>query len=177
MRQLFMVFDVESISLHGEGFAVGYVVVDRKGREEAHGRFACPPDLAHGNKTNREWVEKNIPSLKMTHADPRMVRDAFWREWRFWRDVDAVLVADCAWPVEARFMNQCVDDLREEREWGGPFPLHDLASVILTRGGDPLKDHERKLSHTPVHDPLADARHSARLLIQYLGPEEDKGPA
>lgn len=30
-EMLYMVFDVESIGLHGEGFAVGYVVVDRNG--------------------------------------------------------------------------------------------------------------------------------------------------
>lgn len=43
-----MVFDVESIGLHGEGFAVGYVVL-QDCREVECGMFACDPSKAAGD--------------------------------------------------------------------------------------------------------------------------------
>jgi hypothetical protein len=79
-----------------------------------------------------------------------------------------MLAADCAWPVEARFLAACVDDQPEQRAWEGPYPLIDIASVRLAAGLDPLATVERLPSEMPAHDPLADARQSARLLIEAL---------
>lgn len=168
----YMVFDVESIGLHGEGFAVGWVVVDAMGTEHASGLAACHPASANGTPGNREWVRKNIPVLPETNRTPYGVRLAFWNQWEAWKAKGAVLVADCAWPVEARFLAACVDDAEQEglplRDWDGPYPLHDLASVLLAVGKDPLATYERLPSEMPAHHPLNDARQSARLLVEAL---------
>jgi hypothetical protein len=76
----------------------------------------------------------------------------------------------CAWPVEARFLAACVDDNPMTHEWSGPYPLHDLASVLMAAGRDPLAKNERLPGELPEHDPLADARQSARLLLAALAP-------
>jgi len=165
---LFFVFDVESVGLHGEGFAVGFIVQDADGNELETGRFACHPNAARGSKEGAEWVASNIRTIEPTHTAPWLVRAAFWRRWREWQGKGAVLVADCAWPVEARFLMQCVDDSPIEREWQGPYPLHDLASITLARRGDPLAKNERAPIELPEHDPLCDARQSARLLHSAL---------
>lgn len=165
---LFMVFDVESIGLHGEGFAVGFVVIDRAGAEQYYGRFACAPETAHGADEGRSWVRDNIPPLRETHNSSQGMRRTFWRHWLEWKAQGAVLVADCAWPVEARFLAACVDDAPSEREWQGPYPLHDLASFMAASGRDPLAANERLPNELPAHDPLADARQSARLLMECL---------
>ena len=172
MGQLFMVFDVESVGLHGEGFAVGWVVVDRRGSELSCGLAACNPADADGDDEGRPWVEEHGPADIFPPADeygPMWVREQFWDAWRAWSSRgDVVLVADCAWPVEARFLARCVDDSREARFWEGPYPLHDLASIRLAAGLDPLGTCERLPDELPAHDPLADARQSARLLIEAL---------
>lgn len=165
---LFFVFDVESVGLHGEGFAVGYVVVDREGNQHEQGVFACPIEAANGTPKNFEWCEKNIPKIEKTHDAPWLMRAAFWRKWLEWNQRQAVMVADCCWPVEARFLAQCVDDKPLGREWSGPYPLHDLASVLLAKGVDPLVKRERQEDELPEHHPLADAKQSARLLIEAL---------
>lgn len=165
---LFMVFDVESIGLHGEGFAVGWVVVDREGAEHSFGLLACPRGTCHGMNKNREWVNEHVPHVFNTDATPREMRSVFWRHWLQWKAKGAVLVADCCWPVEAKFLLQCVNDEPVAREWEGPYPLHDLASVMLALGRDPLATHERLHEELPVHHPLADARQSARLLVEAL---------
>lgn len=168
---LFMVFDVESVGLHGEGFAVGWVVVDSHGVEYDAMRFVCSPRWAKGTREGREWVAANLPPLTLTDYEtptPVAVRAAFWQEWQHWKAQGAVLVADCAWPVEARFLAACVDDRPDEREWQGPYPLHELASFRLAAGLNPLGTADRLPSELPAHDPLADARQSARLLIEAL---------
>ena len=168
LPKLYMVFDVESIGLHGEGFAVAYVVIDGDGRTHDERVFACDPNIADGVSKDREWVAANVPALEETHGYPLGVRAAFWRQWMIWKERGAILVADCAWPVEARFLADCVDDKMSERKWEGPYPLHDLASIILATGGDPLATNERLPKELPAHHPLMDARQSARLLVQAM---------
>lgn len=172
-NQIYMVFDVESVGLHGEGFAVGWVVVDDLGIERSHGLISCDPIVACGitdksEQAAREWLSKNIPPLRVTHESLREMRTDFWKQWLMWRGKGAVLVADCAWPVEARFLGLCVSDDADAREWEGPYPLHDLASILLAAGFDPLAKFVRKEDEFPEHNPLNDARQSARILISKL---------
>ena len=49
---LFLVFDVESVGLHGQGFAVGYVVKRADGEHLADGCFACP---LRSEKSGMPW--------------------------------------------------------------------------------------------------------------------------
>lgn len=166
----YLVFDVESIGLHGEGFAVGWVVVDKDRNILDSGLRSCPSSAARGSKEGHEWVRDHVPDMRPSHTAPWMVRTAFWREWQRWKVEGALLVADCAWPVEARFLAQCVDDDPLNRTWDGPYPLHDLASILLARGLDPLKKNEREPNELPEHNPLCDATQSARLLLNALHP-------
>lgn len=168
MTDLWMVFDVESIGLHGEGFAVGFVVVDRDGKEIEQGGHCCDPINASGNRGAREWVAANVPAFAYDCDGPDQVREKFWAAWQRWKAKGAALAADCCWPVEARFLIQCVHAEPDEREWAGPYPLIDVASVRLAAGLDPLGTEARRPDELPAHDPLADARQSARLLIEAL---------
>lgn len=168
---LYMVFDVESVGLHGVGFAVGWVVVDAgaRGAEFAHGMVYTPANAQPGTPDNHKWVSENVGDLGMPYrATRREVRDAFWNAWRYWRAQGAVLCADCPWPVEANFLAECIRDAPEEREWQGPYPLIDVASARLAVGLDPLGVGERLEGELPVHNPEADARQSARLLLEAL---------
>lgn len=164
---LYMVFDVESIGLHGEGFAVGYVVVNDRGERLEDGYAACSPDAASGTDEGRAWVKENVPPLEQFLSTPVGVRDCFWGTWQHWKERGALLVADCAWPVEARFLAACVDDHPDPRYWEGPYPLHELASFMVAAGMDPMAPYDREKDE-PQHHPLGDARQSARLLIRTL---------
>lgn len=157
--------DVESIGLHGEGYAIGWVrFID--GSEVDCGVYACPPEAASGRESDRTWCAANIPPIVPTHATPMDVREAFWALWRDWKIHDPILVADCAWPVEAAFLAACVADNIEARAWGGPYPLHDVATARLMAGLNPLGDERRYPEELPKHDPVCDARQSGRLFIE-----------
>lgn len=167
----YMVFDVESVGLHGEGFAVAWQVVDSTGKRIASAGYACNPDLAEGKDDDRKWVAENCHfALTSTNCpSPRAVRREFWDAWMYGKKLGAVLVADCCWPVEARFLMQCIADDPDARNWEGPYPLHDIASMLLMAERDPLETRERLEGEFPAHDPLADARQSARILLECLG--------
>lgn len=166
--ELWMVFDCESIGLHGETFAVGHVVITADGNQVGGTRYACPPHRAQGEQEGRAWVAENCPPIEETHFRPKAVRDAFWKDWLYWKERGAVLIADCAWPVEAGFLMECIADDPDRRAWQGPYPLHELASFMVAAGMDPHATYER-LPDEPMHDPLGDAKQSARLLMQALG--------
>lgn len=166
--QIFFVFDVESIGLHGEGFAVGWTV-QQNGREIDFGISACEPEMAKGYVANLEWVKKNCPKIDiLAHSRPVQVRDEFWSQWEKWKAKGAIMAADCAWPVEAHFLIECVHDDYSKREWSGPYPLIDIGSVLFANGVDPLTKFSREENELPEHDPLADARQSARILFTTL---------
>ena len=169
-QPMFMVFDVESVGLHGEGFAVGWTVIDATGNRIASAQYACHPDRAAGDDDDRKWLAANIPVPRQGYncSSPRAVRDEFWRAWVYAMSKGAMLAADCSWPVEANFLRQCVADDPATRKWAGPYPLIDVASVRLAAGLDPLATCERLPNEMPAHDPLCDAVQSARLLIEAM---------
>lgn len=166
---MWMVFDVESVGLHGEGFSVGWYVISRDRRCIASAQYACDPDRAGGSEDDRKWIKENIPVPNQGYncSSPKWVRDEFWRAWMYAKNRGAVLAADVPWPVESRFLAQCIDD-DPSRKWDGPYPLVDIASVRLAAGLDPLAKAGRLSDELPEHDPLCDARQSARLLIDAL---------
>ncbi len=165
---MFLVFDVESVGLHGEGFAFGAVVVNDSGEEVASMAAACHPMQAQGDQSGRDWLEANLPVLNYDQPTPSRVRDVFWWFWIAWERVGAIMAADVPWPVESAFLHRCILENLDERCFG-PYPLIDVASVRLAAGMDPLATVPRTMKNElPAHDPLADARQSARLLIEAL---------
>ncbi len=169
INSAFFVFDVESVGLHGEGFAVaGGVYI--KGVAQSEFRFCCPIEEAEGQDSDREWVKNNVPVMEETHRTPRGVRQAFWAEWEKAKNnySDVTMAGECIWPVEASFVEACVQQDRENRNWGGPYPFHEIASFMAAAGMDPMAPYDREESEKPAHEPLADARQSARLLATAL---------
>lgn len=167
-------FDVESNGLHGEGFAIGAVLLRPDGKEASTFYARCPVENVD------PWVRENVlPALAdapITHAAPREMRDAFW-QWMTDHREGAVIVVDCGWPVEAGMLSACVAD-DPSRALAGPYPLHEVATLLLAAKADPLGSYaERVLSPEALaahrkHHPTDDARVSAltaRLALTALG--------
>lgn len=165
----YFVFDVESIGLYGEGFAVAGGVF-REGKPVEQFCFACDPSLAMGDSNDREWVKANVPKMDYTQIDPLGVRLNFWsylnciRE-RYGKEIP--IFAECLYPVEAKFFMDCIKD-DPSRKWDGPYPFHDIATMMLCAGLDPMITYERFTEEEPAHHPTGDARLSARLLYSAM---------
>ena len=164
----FFVFDVESIGLHGEGFAAAGGVYLENGSSLWEFKVACPPDAAAGNCDDRKWVLENVPIIEPSHKTPRLMRDEFWNQWLNAREQHATMATDCGWPVESKFLLQCVADDPERRNWEGPYPMVEISTYLTAAGMDPMKNYDRHPSELPKHDPLSDARQSARLLCSAI---------
>lgn len=166
-----LVIDVESVGLHGEGFAVGWVVVDPAltPNELESGLAWVRRGNARGSDAGRDWAERNVRiEGEPTHATLYDLRRFFWdRVWSPWRERKATVWADHGWPVESRFLAACADDCLDVREWSGPYPLHEIATVRVAAGLSASAE-ERRANEVPVHNPTCDARQSARLLVEAL---------
>lgn len=164
-------FDVESLGLHGLAWAVGWVYFEADGTEIESGIAACSPgDVLRpiDGPDDLAWVQANCPTLPRSCSNHAEVRAAFWRLLtRLAKDVP-LIIADCAWPVEARFLSSCVDVDLKERRWLGPYPLHDVATMRLAAGLDPLATVDRLPLEEPKHHPTADARQSGRLWFEAI---------
>lgn len=165
----FFVFDVESIGLHGEGFAVGGGIYIN-GAAQREFRFSCPQEEAVGSDDDREWIKANVAPMEITHRHGAGVREAFWSEWEKAKAQypEITMAGECIWPVEANFVRATIAQDLENRKWSGPYPFHEIASIMLAAGMDPMGKYDRTPSELPSHEPLADARLSARLLAEAL---------
>jgi len=178
--------DVESVGLFGRPFAAGWVVVDETGQELEQGYLAYAVDLL---AETDQWIIDNVmPALPLLpksetvwdvhrtsrahYANCSCDYDLYRRFWTSWTEAKqrypgVVMVADCPWPVEANFLLRCWQEIGFDMQ-DSVYPLIDVASVVLAAGGDPLGSFERLPNELPQHHPTADARQSARILVQQL---------
>ena len=187
MNSIYLVFDVESLGLYGKGFAYGFVVVDEVGNR-----------LEQGIETYSSWIKRSasdllphktwaldnvVPVLPPDTCDSlQVIRDRFWQLWMRWKQQGAYLVkasfgrnpsprkcrADCPFPVESTFLKDCVTDDLIIRQWDAPYPLLDVASIMHKAGMDPMEVYSREADELPQHNPLCDARQSARLFLEAM---------
>lgn len=180
---IYFCFDVESVGLYGEGFAVGYCVSDGE-KEIESGIFNCPLHTAKGNTEDNNWVRKNVvPHLPEPNCEyPEEVRYKFWEVLQRYKEEEEykeglVVLVDCGYPVEYRFLKDCVLVSPETRKWEVPYPIHEVGTALLLTGQNPLENYERLPNEMPKHNPLADARQSLRLFLEcsnYLGTKTAK---
>lgn len=172
--QHFFVVSAQAASMFGEVFSVGYVVIDELGREWQHGYHACPQERAYGipgGPAGRGWVVEHVldhlpePELRT----PGEVRNAFWADWSEWQKMGSIFVADTPWPTISGLVSTCVtEDPRRIVE--APIPTLDVCSARWAVGLPPTSEEPRegKGEELPEYNPLADARYTARLLLEAM---------
>lgn len=170
----FFIFDCESVGLHGKTFAVAGGIYDIFGQAVPGSEFifACDPHpqwaVAGREKEDMEWIEANVTIREgaIRCGTSHEVRHRFWGLWEAAKAgfPGISMFVECGWPVEARFLLECIADDPVTRNWKGPYPMHEIASVMLAAGMDPMDPFDRQPQEMPPHEPLADVRLSARLL-------------
>jgi hypothetical protein len=152
------VFDVESTSLHGIGFAFGAVVINPR-----NGLVIDKLQLLSviGKETCNEWVVENVlPHLggMPTCNTLRELRDSFYEFYMKHKDTCEIW-SDCNFPVETNFLSQVVSDNPKEREFNMPYPLKDICSIVdISVNRDEIYTSEtgnKVNKHNPLYDSLA----------------------
>lgn len=101
------VFDVESVGLFGDPFAVGWVVIDKDGQELESYWFGFDYNKVHGGSIEAfDWCENNIPPhiLKGTSKSINFVYEDFARNLGYWQKKGASIISDVPFPVESNFL-------------------------------------------------------------------------
>lgn len=161
--------DVESNGLHGEPFAVGAVILDTETLAVVSSFAGRAPIVGNID----DYVAQNVmPAVKSIPkiANARELRQGFWL-WYKLVEVEAVF-ADVGYPVEVRFLSLCQREV--EDFWGGPYPLHEVATLLFAAGIDPdinrvefVGDLLPKMEGL-AHNPLTDATVSAYCVAKAL---------
>lgn len=159
---------MESAGLYGEGFAVGWVVVDQQGNELERNYLGAPFESVTCDEASEKWVAEHVlPNLPEPNCDdPSEMRRKFWEAWLRWESQGATAVADVPFPVETSFLIRCVLDIGDHVARQAPYPLLDVATALVAAGHDPVRNYDRLPSEMPVHHPTADSAQSARLPLR-----------
>lgn len=176
LRDTILSIDAETNGLGGLAFAVGISVSTSAGERES-AVFRCP-------------IDDNLDPWVAEHVLPAMV-DVEVDCFSYWHMLDTIrarffmpeaktawsVIAHVAWPVEARLL---CDMLPRGLVWSGPYPLIDVASVLLAKGFNPLSvdDYlrEQGIEAPPgsPHHPLYDARAAERCLRHLMRDQPPK---
>lgn len=169
----FISLDAECNGLPGRAFAVAMTLSDHTG-ELDHVVYRCPID-----QPVDEWVAANVlPAIEDVEINCGRYDGLLYnlREKHFeWAEDGTPLIAHVAWPVEARLL---LDMFPGQDVWRGPYPLIDVASVLLAKGHNPLSvDDYLTARGIPApdgspHHPLYDARAAERCLRHLLSPHQ-----
>ncbi|MFF0721322.1 hypothetical protein [Micromonospora sp. NPDC003816] len=165
----FVSLDAETNGLPGRAFAVAITLSDGTG-ELDHAVYRCPID-----EPVDDWVASNVlPAIDDIEINSSNYEGLLYnlREKHFqWTEEGVPLIAHVAWPVEARLL---LDMLQGEDVWLGPYPLIDVASVLLAKGYNPVSVDQYLTAHNITapdgspHHPLYDARAAERCLRHLL---------
>lgn len=176
-----MVLDVEATHLHGTPVSAAYVIINGAGGVEVEDmaraseeeifalikKEVLTPEQMDFSVKHLLLKPKETPNLQMIHsaiALPHWLREAYTRL------KPDYIAADVAYPVETNFMRNAFQHGPQSEELKrSPYPLLDVENFVMACGIDADKAIERVESELPVHNPLADARYSARKLRICLG--------
>ena len=164
MKKNILIFDVESTSLYGTGFAVGAVVTNKSGIEIDKFELLSKEGAEKAN----DWVKENvIPNLSdmPTCETDKELRDAFFNFYMKYKETSEIW-SDVNFPVETNFLSSVVADDIEGRQWNMPYPLKDISTLVdvnIDRCAECGIDGLRK------HNPLDDSIASAKMLIKAIG--------
>lgn len=158
-----LLFDVESTSLHGTGFAVGAIVVNKGGSEIDRFELLSKEGAGKANDWVKENVLSNLSDMPTCETD-KDLRNAFYDFYMKHKET-AEVWSDVNFPVETNFLSAIVNDNVSEREWSMPYPLKDASTIVdvsIDRCAECGIEGLRK------HNPFDDSRASVYFLLKAL---------
>lgn len=161
------VYDVESVGLRGDPWAVAAVWLHADGSTSPLAVGWTRPTLAMAHEGDTDpgaalaFAAPAVAALEAAvhPGDCTTPARTLWDVWQAAKAAGVPLLCDCVWPVDTRAMLDAHDLAMREGAgvFDGPFPLLDVTSIVgRTTGPIPAPDG--------MHDPRVDAAWSARRL-------------
>ncbi len=175
----YVVYDVESVGLLGEPWAIGWVAMNSVGKEVVHGAsWAYPmevdPLASADNYAFAEPAVAALATVSIAQTPEQVLRD-LWDLAVSTRDCGAALYCDVFSPVDAHALRQAFV-LAVKR--GKASPLIDSPRVIDINSIVQFAGIDRKIfASTDKHNPIEDARCSWERLRYMLWTHHTQLPA
>lgn len=165
MKNKLVFVDAETDGLYGSFLTVGLAAMDMEGNIIERAYYGIRRENL---RVTDVWTRENVLPVLGDYEACENEDELLEKAWTFWMryQQEAYAVADVVSPVEARLFMQCVQKNETMRKWQAPFPLLDLASMLMAAGYDPLIDRNRLLGRTAAsekHNALYDALTAAEI--------------
>lgn len=160
------ILDAETDGLYGNILTVAVAVTDYNGGviELFYGGVQSAIESVRD-----PWVLENVvPRIRdYTPFDSEYdLLEAVWSLWEKYRD-SATCYVDVPFPVESGLLTKVVSHDLDNRKFSAPFPLIDLASMLLAKGIDPdTSRSELADSNLEQHNALDDVLMTNSILTQ-----------
>ncbi|MFA5827198.1 MAG: hypothetical protein WC839_01725 [Candidatus Paceibacterota bacterium] len=171
MKKLFS-FDAETNGLWGKAFAIGAIVYGKNGEELARFVGRCPFE----GKIN-EWVENNVlPQISDIPVTSENYDEMLKKFAKFYlaNKNDADIIVHMGVPVESSLLKD-MHTSGHIGDWDGPYPLIDLAGMLLQANEDPtsvdnyIKKYGLEIrDFGSTHNPLYDSEVAAKVYLHLL---------
>jgi len=170
-----LVVDVETNGLFGMPFAVGALVFDTDTLNTLTSFCGRGPVVGEPVEFVNMHVLPAVTGLPEYQSNAQL-RLAFW-QWYKTNCNGCKVFADVGYPVESLWFRVCQADVGDS--WGGPYPLHEIATLLLATGIDddisrnefadnPLGDTFEQ--HNPMHDAIVSAHVVAKCFNKLFNP-------
>jgi hypothetical protein len=168
-----LIFDVESDGMYGQGFAIGYIILDDKNNIIKYDSIKSREEIKN------EWVKENVlPNLKTikTVDTNKELRTIFYNVLQ--ENKDCEIWSDVNFPVETNFLSDIAKDDIDDMAFNMPYPLKDISTIVIVNVS--RKDvfnnklfsryeqliHSKNVYEIKEHNPLHDCVASAYVLTQ-----------
>jgi hypothetical protein len=132
-------FDGETNGLYGQAFIIAAVVGADDGSEIANFLGRCPI-----KGPVNPWVEENVlpavADIPVTCASYADLLESFYPFYMTHKK-DADVIAAIPYPVETTILRDMITAV-PSRDFDGPYPLIDIASVLKAKGHNPLSEED-----------------------------------
>lgn len=170
------VFDVESIGLYGDAYAVGAIVIkpdllpietDDDVQRIIVDSFAIASEnqVIKAYESNNTFIKKIIGRV-MEFNTCKTLADLENEFMRFYgkHSASCDIYADCIYPVESNFLSSIARRFGSKYENSMPYPLKDICNFIDV---DIDRFEYAEMSNLPKHDPYYDSMTSAFSLLKF----------
>lgn len=162
--------DAETNGLWGQVFAIGAILYEND-IEVQRASYRCPIE-GEVDPWVRENVLPRMEDMPVTHESYLLMLYNF-SAFYLVNKTDAHVITHVAFPVETGLFME-MHNRGYISDWGAPFPLLDISSMLLMAGEDPnsVDKYAKKFNLLPgevnAHNPLYDCEVTMKVFINLM---------
>lgn len=162
--------DAKSVGLYGDLYDIALVIFnacgkDQKGSwriwQEFEKAKGLPEDIAY----RRKYALSAYPKSK--DCTDVQAGEELWQIINLLAQNQTLFASWTPYPVDFRAIKMAIEPNLKERQLKGPYPLHDLGTLLQLSHCDPIGDYERTKEEEQTKHPVSGAHQCVRLFCEH----------